>query len=102
MVSVVTMSDYISHHWPDIFHVAGAISGLIGAFLMANQYFNIQTYQIPWSIISAFWRGGPAKTAAEIYQFKRENHLASLQGLAFIGLGFLLDLIPNVVALFIE
>jgi hypothetical protein len=87
---------YIENEWKSLFQLLGSLFEITGAFLMANIYLRVYKYQKILAIISALWRGEKAEESTTIAGIVPERRLSSLQGLSFIGLGFLLQAIPNV------
>jgi len=83
----------------EFYNLAGGICEITGVFLMANAYLKVPMYQVPIVLISAIWRGGNAKKMAAIKQLSSESVLASLQGISLVGLGFILQVIPEILAL---
>jgi len=80
--------------------IIGSILEIIGIVLMSNLYWkNVYGKQIPYMLISALWRGESAKDGICLSDFSPEKRLFSLQGLALIGVGFLVQLIANLIAL---
>ncbi len=92
------MTDCLSSHWDAFLHVLGGGVGIAGTFLMATHYLKSSFGERVWVLVTAIWRGTPAKNAAAIEP--GESRVKSLQGLAFIAIGFLLGLIPDLAALF--
>lgn len=64
---------------------------IIGVFLMATRYTNVRVSQIAKVMITALWRGKAAREGAQITNYSVEDALSSLQGLAFIALGFIVQ-----------
>jgi outer membrane protein OmpA-like peptidoglycan-associated protein len=79
--------------------IVAAIFGLVGAVLIANRYVNIKLLQIPGTLVSAFFRGHRARDLDPIIEVSREENIVTLQGLAFVAFGFMLQAAPDVVAL---
>jgi hypothetical protein len=77
-----------------ILKLLGLISSLlqvIGTFLMANALLNV-TEGAGGLLLSALFRGRKVKDHEALSnQLSKENKVKSLQGLAVLGLGFLLD-----------
>lgn len=71
----------------------GLIFEIVGVLLMANAYLKrASDSAVPMVLMSALWRGDTARGAAfpgrsDVEGEKRAN-LVALQGLAFIGVGF--------------
>ena len=73
--------------------LAGAVCEVAGVLLMANLYIGgVRLKQIVLVLLSALVRGDRARDAVAISDLiSREDKLTSLQGLALIGLGFVLQ-----------
>ncbi len=83
-----------------LLQIIGSTLEVIGAYLIANLYFEtVVGRQIPIMLIHAIWRGPKAKDAIALTGISKENKLISLQGIAFIGVGFLFQLLASVVSL---
>lgn len=77
---------------PDLLQVVGLLLQLAGVLLMANGYTNfVHPGDLVALLSSALWRGKSARGAAALQKLSQEKKLASLQGLAFVGLGFLVQ-----------
>jgi hypothetical protein len=75
-----------------VLQLAGLAAQLAGVLLMANGYTSLVTIRhVPRLLASALRRGNAARGAAELHHLTVEDKLRSLQGLALIGLGFLLQ-----------
>jgi hypothetical protein len=73
----------------DVLTGFGLLAGLIGSLLMANAYFQATGTGLSiWVVVSSLWRDKLARGAARIKGANPENALASLQGVAFVGLAF--------------
>lgn len=84
-----------------LLQIIGSTLEVIGAYLIANLYFETVTRrQIPIMLIHALWRGSKAKDGIALTGISEENKLISLQGIAFIGIGFLCQLLASIMALF--
>ena len=71
----------------------GLLSGFVASLLMANAYFQATGWGLSiWVVISSLWRGAKARGAARMREANPENVLNSLQGVALLGLSFLLQL----------
>jgi len=63
-----------------------------GVLLMANGYTRVvATRDLPFLLLSALFRGKIARGAAQIGDLVAEDRLRALQGLALVGLGFMLQ-----------
>ena len=76
-----------------VLQLAGAACEIGGVLLMANLYIGgARRGQVVAVLLSALVRGERARDGVEISDFlSRESKLASLQGLALIGVGFVLQ-----------
>ena len=81
----------------NILALIGGVFEVTGVLLMANQYINVRWYQIPIVLISALGRGENAFKAVKISEISDENRRLSLQGLASIGLGFIIQFASSLV-----
>ena len=73
----------------DVLTGLGLFVGLIGSMMMANGYFQATGRALSiWVVVSSLWRGKKALGAARMKEANPENALASLQGVAFLGLAF--------------
>jgi|SRR5918992_1758317 hypothetical protein len=74
---------------PEILHLTGLVFDIIGAVLMANMLLSTTHWRIwPRVFLSALVRGKIA-TGCASFDFRTENVIASLQGLALIIVGFI-------------
>lgn len=74
--------------------IAGLTFEILGVFRMASQSTRIvRLHELPTLLISAFFRGSAARAAVEAEALNEEDRLTRLQGLAFLGFGFLLQTI---------
>ena len=75
----------------DAIVIMGACLEVIGVFLMAGAYLSAARPN-PWDrlqvLVSAFFRGDAAKGAVDMSELNATHKVQALQGLAFIGLGF--------------
>ena len=77
-----------------VLQLIGLALEIAGVLLMANLYTGIVPLrQLVYLLFSALFRGAEAAGAVEMATLHLEDRLAALQGLAFIGLGFLLQAI---------
>ncbi|MDY6919312.1 MAG: hypothetical protein SV765_03765 [Pseudomonadota bacterium] len=83
-----------------------SIFELIGVILMANVYINIggpvreKAFRFAGGLISSLKRGKCArKLVVSARITEREDRLTTLQGLAFIAVGFILQLLSNLLQL---
>ena len=75
----------------------GAFLEVTGVFLMAGAYLSAaRTRNRLQILISALVRGDTAKGAVEASDLNKTHKVIALQGLAFIGLGFLCQASPIV------
>ena len=75
-----------------LLQLVGLAAQLAGVLLMANGYTGlVRAGNVPRLLASALRRGAAARGAAELHSLTVEDKLRSLQGLASIGLGFLLQ-----------
>lgn len=58
---------------------------------MANSFVVVQWYNLPRLLLSALLKGKMAKGAVHIAELNSENRVSSLQGLALVALGFMLQ-----------
>lgn len=71
----------------------GLGSGFLGSIMLANSYFQATGLGLSvWVVFSSLWRGKQALGAARMKAANPENALASLQGVAFLGLSFAFQL----------
>lgn len=83
-----------------LLEILGAVMGLVGALLMANQYLKIlHGLDIATVLVSALWRGSLARGTVEAGELSRDDKLGFLQGLGFVFCGFALQLFGYVVTL---
>ena len=77
-----------------ILEAIGAACALVGALLLANVYIGALSIggDLLSVLFSALWRGSLARGAVEVSSLTSEKRIASLQGLGFVFLGFLLQL----------
>lgn len=71
---------------------------IVGALLMANANVAVaKGGQVPRLLVVALWRGAMARGAAKLDgALSQEDRLKTLQGLAFIATGFLLQVAATV------
>ena len=91
---------WFAHHWTHLSEVLGVMFEVTGVLLMANIYTRVLPHQVPLVLLSALWRGRAARDAANIVSLVQEKVMASLQGLAFMCIGFMLKALPSFVHLF--
>lgn len=73
--------------------ILGLILDLVGVLQMANGYTRaLPQSQIAFLLVNALRRGPLAKEAVQHQDLTREDRMNVLQGLAFVGLGFLLQI----------
>lgn len=71
----------------------GAVMGLVGALLMANQYLKIlRGLDVAAVLVSALWRGSLARGTVQAGELSRDDKLHFLQGLGFVFTGFTFQL----------
>lgn len=77
--------------------LGGLVFGILGSLLMANQYFAVAKPSA-WLriVIGSLWRSSVARGAARAKQANPEDVLRSLQGLAFLALAFICQLVTFV------
>jgi len=82
--------------------LAGSISGVCGAILMANQYTRAVDgiFDLAEVLLNALARGNKAKGMVAVAENEAEQKIATLQGLGFIFLGFLLQAAGVLIELF--
>lgn len=78
----------------------GGIFELIGVLLMSRRYINVEFFYSIQGLFSALWRGQTATDISKIEHFSVENSLLTLQGLSYIGVGFLLTTTVTLLSLF--
>ena len=85
-----------------LLQIGGAIVGMIGAALMANQLTGVlpNAWDVIEVLFSAIGRGKKARGLARAAELKDEARLASIQGLGLVSLAFLLQLIGMVIDIF--
>jgi hypothetical protein len=73
--------------------LAGSISGVCGAILMANQYTRAvdRIFDLAEVLLNALARGNKAKGMVAVSADEPEHRIVTLQGLGFVFLGFLLQ-----------
>lgn len=79
-----------------LLQLIAAIFEIAGVFLMAKSlYQSLILYQVPGILIKALFRASVARQAAQLNEKLSDEKFAldALQGLAFIGLGFLTQLV---------
>lgn len=81
------------HKGQEILHCIGIAIEIIGVFLTASRFTRIVWWQIPLAFFSALWRGEPGQAAAFLAGWNEERFLSLLQGIAFVLLGLLVQLI---------
>lgn len=83
-----------------ILQIAGAILGMWGASRMANQYTTSvrSALDVADVLLNAVFRGSKAKGMISVAA--NEDRLATVQGLGFIFLAFLLQLLGMIIDLF--
>ncbi|MGH6898141.1 MAG: hypothetical protein ACREJ5_16605 [Geminicoccaceae bacterium] len=82
-----------------ILQIVGLVLEITGIFLMANMYVRrLPKRALLLVILSALGRGETARDAVTIAEIWPENKLISLQGLALVGGGFVIQMIGLVVA----
>lgn len=84
----------------NVLNIIAASLELIGAVLLANHYLKIRARKIPKVLLSALFGGKISKKAANLAQLADDNPVISLRGLAFLVLGFLVQLISNFVQMY--
>jgi len=98
------MKYWIVTHWDELLFSIGSVLEVLGVYKMANVYLTgILTASIPKVLFTAFFRGGKGKSvigAARIYKYNKEQVGMTLQGLSFVGVGFVLQALPNFFRLF--
>jgi hypothetical protein len=81
----------------DALTIAGLVFGILGSLLMANQYLAVaKPGAWLWIVISSLWRSNLARGTARAKEANSENVLRSLQGLAFLALSFICQLVTFV------
>lgn len=84
-----------------LLQITGSTFEVAGAYLIANLYFElVRGRQIPIMLIHALWRGSKAKDGIALTGISEENKLISLQGISFIGVGFLCQLLASIINLY--
>ena len=82
-----------------IMQLVGSVIGTLGGFLMASSLLHmIRPVATPLYLLSALRRGTHARGATRIKPATVEERLTSLQGLAFVTLGFSLQFTGSVLA----
>lgn len=82
--------------------LAGSISGVCGAILMANRYTRAVDgiFDLAEVLLNALARGNKAKGMVAVSESEPEHRIATLQGLGFVFLGFLLQAAGVLIELF--
>ncbi len=85
----------------DLLVLLGLILEIVGVFFMANGYTRGVRGVLGKArvLVSALWRGGIAREATRMLQLTAEDARSVLQGIAYIGLGFVLQAAGCVVSL---
>ncbi len=81
----------------DSLQLAGLGLDLIGAFLLANGLLSGRPVVLPRILFSALYRGRVARGKVRV-ALSQEDHLKSLQGVAFIAAGFLVQAVGLLLA----
>jgi uncharacterized membrane protein len=77
--------------WPDLLHLVGILVEFVGVLLTFNSFTTtIYRYQIPIALASALVRGKMARAAS--FLWNKEKAISTLQGIALIVLGFILQM----------
>lgn len=85
---------------PHILQGTGLCAENIGVLLMANGYTRgVDDAGTLGLLVRALWRSKVVREASRMRRLTRENEVVVLQGLALIGLGFVLQMVGLVVAL---
>lgn len=76
----------------DALLIVGAVLEIVGVFLMSGAYLSATRLRDRLPILgNALVRGNTAKGAVEVSELNKTQKVSALQGLAFIGLGFILQ-----------
>jgi hypothetical protein len=92
------VSAYVLTHWQAWLHLIGGAFGIVGTFLMASQYLKFDFGDQIRALVASLWRGAAAQDAAEVQP--GESRIETIQGLALIAIGFIVGVLPEVVAVF--
>lgn len=96
--------------FPFLLHIAGGVFEIFGIYLMANRYFvgvRVPRYWnsalfVIYILFSAVVGRSTAKNVATSAELGApERHALTLRGLGFVGIGFFLQLVGNLVMLFL-
>lgn len=74
---------------------------IMGVIFMANAYMIVKDQSVIRMLFDALFRGPSAKMLASNVFDRSEDVLLSLQGLAFIGLGFLIQALAVIIIIII-
>ncbi|MFV2073459.1 MAG: hypothetical protein ACC742_12510 [Thermoanaerobaculales bacterium] len=93
----------MSHWLPSTLQLAGSVAEIIGIVLMANGLLS----GIAWggvlrTLIDAIRRGPSARGAVRMSELGEENGLHTLQGLAFVLVGFVLQAVGTVLSMLVH
>jgi len=84
----------------DIISIIGGLFEIIGVYFMAERYLRLSIWDVACTMLVSLWRGQLAKENSQAAHFSGEDTTLSLQGLSYIGLGFLLQLLNNIFDLY--
>lgn len=85
-----------------ILNITAAALELLGAVLLANHYLTVRVKYIPSILFSALFKGRKAVAAANLARLSPDDPKVSLRGLAFLSLGFFIQLISSVIQICIN
>lgn len=75
---------------PDVVILVGAGLEVVGVFMMSSAYLSAtRVRQRLWILFGALFRSDAAKGAIDVSGLNKANPVLLLQGLAFIGVGFI-------------
>ena len=86
----------------NILNIVAVSLELIGAIFLANHYLKVRTRKVPKVLFSALFGGEISKRAANLAQLADDDPIISLRGLAFLVLGFFVQLISNIVQMYLN
>jgi hypothetical protein len=90
---------YIITNWVSLVYFLGMLAEITGVVLMASRYTRETLPNLPLIMLTALWRGSKAMESAKLERFSAENVVTVIQGLGFVGLGFLLQSVPTIINL---
>lgn len=83
-----------------VLQLLGGLFEVAGVYLMASRLLSTTTVASKVSaLLSALLRGRTASNAVTTSELNPEDKLRTLQGLAFIAVGFILQAVGNLIAL---